>query len=140
MNTEHQELEKQLKGAGKVAWTMLKKQRARAERLLPEGKPRYIRCYDNGGESFDRYTVVYTGRWAGKSPWQCFFVGMSANPFHPQGYGQHGEAEGMIDRPSYGHLGKRIKFDDLPADCQRLVLTDYIYLWNIESVELEGRA
>lgn len=105
----------------------------RTERLLPEGKPRYIRCYDYGEQEVDRYTVVYTGRWAGKLPGQCYFVGMSAYPFHPQGYGQHGESDSMIDRPTYGHLGKKIKFDDLPADCQRLVMQDYVSLWDIKS-------
>ena len=30
----------------------------RKENLLPQGTPRYVRCYDNGGETADRYTVV----------------------------------------------------------------------------------
>lgn len=57
---------------------------------------------------------------------------MSSQPFHPQGFGQHGESDSPIDRPTYGHLGKKIKFDDLPEDCQKLVLSDYVYLWNIK--------
>ena len=41
--------------------------------------------YDNGGETFDRFTVYYNepennSLWAGR--------GMSSNPFHPQGFGQ----------------------------------------------------
>lgn len=103
----------------------------RTERLLPEGKPRYVRCYDNGGESIDRYTVVYTGRYRGDG-W-FMYVGMNAAPFHPQGFGQHGESQHQIDRPKYGHLGKKIAFDVLPDDCKRLVLSDYREIWNLKS-------
>lgn len=104
----------------------------REERLLPDGVPRYVRCYDNGGESADRYTVVYTGRYdCARNGYQ--YVGMSENPYHPQGFGQHGEStDGPIDRPSYGHLGKRIQFMDLPEDCRKLVLSDYRELWKLE--------
>lgn len=92
--------------------------------------PRWIRCYDNGGRSFDRYTVVYTclGHKKGLRG-RCLYVGMSSNPFHPQGFGQHGEADHTIDRPTYGHLGKRITFEQLPPDCQMLVWSDYRELW-----------
>jgi hypothetical protein len=31
------------------------------------------------------------------------------------------------------HLGKRIPFNQLPADCQRLVLSDYRSIWNLPS-------
>ena len=76
-----------------------------------------IRCYDNGGKTADRYTVVYMDyptRHAG-----CYeSVGMSTEPFHPQGFGQHGDA--MPGR----HLGRRIAFADLPEDCQKLVQAD----------------
>lgn len=99
----------------------------RAERLMPNGVPRYIRCYDNGGETADRYTVVYT-RTA-----DYFYVGMSENPYHPQGFGQHGEGkDGPIDRPKYAHLGKRISFHDLPAECRKLVRSDYRLIWRLQ--------
>lgn len=75
-----------------------------------------VRAYDNGGRSFDRYTVVYmdqperAGLYAAR--------GMSEHPFHPQGFGQYCTA--MPGR----HLGKRITLDQLPPDCQRLVKQD----------------
>ena len=76
-----------------------------------------IKCYDNGGKTCDRYTVVYLDCPENKPrTYQC--VGMSASPFHPQGFGQHSIA--MLGR----HLGKRIKFEDLPEDCQKLVKQD----------------
>lgn len=108
---------------------MNKKQKARQDSLLPGGKPKYIRCYDSGPDgSADRYTVVYTRSGDGR----CYYVGMSGSPFHPQGVGMHGEHDSMIDRPTYGHLGKRIKFADLPEDCQKLVLRDYKETWKLQ--------
>lgn len=95
----------------------------RTNNLMPNGIPRYVRCYDNGGETFDRYTVVFS-RAKGRN-----YLAMSANPFHPQGFGNHGE--GVIDRPSYGHLGKKIPFTALPPDCKRAVLSDYRELWGL---------
>lgn len=107
------------------------KHKERTERLVPNGVPRYIRCYDNGGTSFDRYTVVFTGRYTHKTNRAFWYLGMSENPFHPQGFGQHGESEFKpIDTPSYKHLGKKIEFKDLPKDCQKLVMQDYLYLWD----------
>lgn len=111
----------------------------RRESLLPGGAPKYVRVYDNGGETFDRYTVLFTGRYAGRPVGRTEYVGMSENPCHPQGFGQHGEIEGVPDAqrgwpPAIGrkcHLGKRIAFTDLPDECQRVVMSDYIDLWNL---------
>lgn len=121
---------------------MNKIKRARLERLLLGHVPRYIRCYDSGPDSTaDRYTVVYTGLCGGD------YVGMSANPFHPQGVGQHGN--GLIDRvakdrkflwpPAIGkknHLGTRILFNALPDPCRRLVCQDYSDAWGLNFDEV----
>lgn len=113
---------------------------ARAARLMPNGVPRYIRCYDNGGSTLDRYTVVFTGRYAGKARSWVQFVSMSALPYHPQGIGQHGEMDHQIDTNRFGfapaigrtcHLGRRIIFQDLPNDCKCLVISDYQELWGL---------
>jgi hypothetical protein len=79
--------------------------------------PEKILCYDNGGKTADRYTVVYISE-PERQPGTFAAVGMSASPFHPQGFGQHCAAI-----PGK-HLGKRIKFDELPEDCQKLVIRD----------------
>ena len=92
----------------------------RAARLLPEGKPRYVHCYDNGGKSADRYTVVFTGRYRKRTAGEFLHIGANANPFHPQGIGMHCSSPTQIDWPTYGHLGKKITFDQLPDDVQRL--------------------
>jgi hypothetical protein len=79
--------------------------------------PLPIRSYDNGGKTFDRYTVVYMDEPENRPG--CFAArGMSRNPFHPQGFGQY-----CIATPGR-HLGRRIAFKDLPEDCQRLVTSD----------------
>lgn len=120
---------------------MNKRQRDRLNRLLPNGVPRWVRCYDNGGETADRYTVVFTGVYRNGKPKQFVYLGMSANPCLPQGFGQHGEALYPVDSPggrrppAIGrrcHLGVRVRFEDLPAPCRRLVLKDYGNLWELE--------
>lgn len=75
-----------------------------------------LRCYDNGGKTFDRYTVV-PPRWATEereNPHGTFnAIGASEHPFHPQGFGQNCSA--MPGK----HLGKRVKWADLPTDVQK---------------------
>jgi len=101
----------------------------REERFMPNEVPKYIRVYDNGGKSFDRYTVVFTGRYKYRNG--CDYLGMSEHPFHPQGFGQHEWSQDIIDRPTYGHLGKKIKFQALPPDCQKVVVDDYKAIWDL---------
>lgn len=128
---------------------------ARVARLAPGGVPRWVRCYDNGGRdapdgegSLDRYTVVFTGRAApDRAPGiatQYPYLAMNAAPFHPQGIGQHGHtdnqpADTLGRKGAWGgvaigrrcHLGVRIRFEDLPPDCQRCVWSDYAAIWGI---------
>jgi hypothetical protein len=111
--------------------------RERIERLLPKGIPRYVRIYDNEGETWDRYTVVYTGRYPKGEGWahRFTYLGMSTMPFNPQGFCVHGESERPVDTPwapsvgKKGHLGKRILFADLNEDCQKAALQTYVSLW-----------
>lgn len=118
----------------------------RAVRLLPNGQPRYVRVYDNGGETFDCFTAVFTGRYP-KNDQECVYLAMSTNPFDPQGYGMHGFSNRIpidVGHTSLGnlkwppviggkcHLGKRISFADLPPDCKSFVLSEYKDLWGIE--------
>lgn len=109
---------------------------------MPEGIPRYVRIYDNGGETFDRFTVVYSGRYRARGD-DFFYRGMSLRPgpTHPQGYGMSGESPKLLDAqgstwpPAIGrscHLGKRIPFSDLPREHQLVVIRDYVALWRID--------
>lgn len=104
----------------------------RADRLMPAGVPRYVRCYDNGGRTVDRFTIVYTGRYPGRPRGWTLVLGASENPYHPQGVGMHAEYPGAVDRPAYGHLGRRVAFTDLPDPVRRAVLEDYRGLWDLE--------
>ncbi len=122
--------------------------------LLPAGVPKWIRAYDNGGTdnektgSYDRYTVVFTGRYRHKTMNCQWYVTSSADPYWAQGVYVHGEFQaGMhhfpkrqwaVDRPVSSHLGKRIKWDGLPKDVQDAVLRDYLYLWDLGPGRADG--
>lgn len=114
----------------------------RLDRFLPNGIPRYVRVYDNrnmpDGGSIDRFTVVFTGNYPGREG-LCRYLAMSGAPFHPQGFCQHGESDRPIDYPTYGHLGRKINFQDLPGDCQEAVLYDYLDYWELRACDKCGR-
>jgi len=129
----------------------------RQEKFMPNGIPKFVRCYDNGGldadkGTFDRFTVVFTGRYRRRKPdgqFDCWFqhVGMSEFPFSSNGFGQHGEHQTQIDVNRHGfapaigrknHLGKRIPFDQLPPDCQQLVIDDYRDIWDLNGKAVEA--
>lgn len=116
----------------------------RLHRLLPGGYPRYVRCYDAGLDGpTDRYTVVFNGRYGNRLPRserRYYHMGMSAQPFHPQGYCHLADTDHIIDlkdgrwSPGYGdsnHLGKRIHWHELPVDCQKAALHVYKELWDL---------
>ncbi len=119
---------------------MTKRQRERIARLAPDGIPRWVRVYDNGGETTDRYTVVFSGRYSHKTGGEHWVLGMSSAPFSPQGVGLHSSYPEIVDAPGStwapaigrrNHLGLRIPFSDLPTDCRRATWDDYSYLWDI---------
>lgn len=115
-------------------WFARCKKPGRKERLMPNEIPKWIRCYDNGGKTMDRYTVYFTHAHSFGMKGYVVGVGMSEHPFHPQGFGQHF----TLTRYTCYHTctgksgGKRIQFKDLPPDCQRLVLSDYMDYWRLK--------
>lgn len=88
--------------------------------ITVNGKRKVCRIFDTGPDGpVDRYTIAFRG-------WRDHVVGMlypylssSDSPFHPQGFGQHGESRWFL---TGRHLGKRIRFEDLPEQVQRFVL------------------
>ena len=112
----------------------------RLNRLLPNGIPKHIRCYDAGEKIGDRYTIVYTGNFKGRNR-RCHIFGCSGNPFHPQGIGLHDDYGFIIDKPKHGHLGKKVKFETLPKNVKHAIYRDYGDFWqldlnkNIEALE-----
>lgn len=99
----------------------------RLERFAPGGVPKHVRLYDNGGESADRYTCCFKALRLGFFP----YLNMSGAPFHPQGVGMHGEHNQPIDYPRYSHLGKKVKWEDLPHAVQCCIWQDYCDYWDI---------
>lgn len=106
-------------------------------------KTKTIIVLDNGGETWDRYTIIdlYTG-----DMW-----GASARPFHPQGFGQYcGNVADNYWQMAYGsgwrrncppallqrrisaavrhfladcdHVGRRVSLADVPPDVRRIAL------------------
>jgi hypothetical protein len=81
------------------------------------------RIYDNGGETFDRYTLVTKNL---DLSHENDYYGFSENPFHPQGFGQSCGNHPM--ERSYKHLGKLITIKDLPDQARkyvRQIIKDY---------------
>ncbi len=82
-----------------------------------ESAPAHVAAiYDTCGKSFDRYTDCYT--WERERNGDHQARAMSHNPFHPQGFGQ------IVSATRGSHLGKLIRWLDLPPDCQRCVIQD----------------
>jgi hypothetical protein len=76
-----------------------------------------ITCYDNGGETADRYTIVNIDDLEHITADGAIYGALSASehPFHPLGFGQHTSA--MMGE----HLGQEIAFETLPEEVQRFV-------------------
>lgn len=103
-------------------------------------------CFDNGGETFDRYTILNTA--------DGEMIGASDHPFHPQGFGQFcGNVAHNYWVTAYGagwrrgcdekilrkrikyaverflsdceHIGRRIDFDFMPDEVQRFAAQSF---------------
>ena len=83
---------------------------------------------DNGGKTFDRYTVLYKPQLGYlDTEYETYYypyLGMSENPCHPQGFGQHGESKTRLSVWNDKWLGKVIDFEELPTKCQQAVKED----------------
>lgn len=102
---------------------------------------------DNGGETFDRYTII--------NEIDGEMIGASFNPFHPQGFGQHcGNIADNYWNVAYGaawrrdidtrlinkrikyavnlfkndcaNVGKPITWEQLPADVQKFAIQSFM--------------
>jgi hypothetical protein len=79
-----------------------------------------VRIWDNGGKTADRYTILPPAAVRGfrdRGLWEG--IGSDEKPFHPQGFGQHITAE-----PGR-HLGRRIHWNELPADVQKFARQEW---------------
>lgn len=71
--------------------------------------------WDNGGKSFDRYTVILRRAWV-TSPGLSAAIGLSDNPDKPDGFSQCCD---VVEGP---HLGKPIAWKDLSENIQKHVV------------------
>lgn len=87
--------------------------------------PARFRIYDNDGETFDRFTIIDSKCCRVQGIRTYIYLGFSEDPFHPQGFGQHGELSGSSyvehTANNFASMGKRIAGNDLPKQGQRLV-------------------
>ena len=94
-----------------------------------KGEPKRIACYmykQNPKPCADYITVVYThANFAGYPIGTTVYRAMSGKPFHPLGIGLWGETNSCQFKAG----GSRVKFSELPVDCQELVRRDYEELW-----------
>ena len=88
--------------------------------ILVNGKRKVCRIFDTGPDgAVDRYTIAFKG-WRYPSHGMVYpYLASNDVPFHPQGFGQHGESDQFLTGK---HLGKRIRFDALPEQVQQFVL------------------
>lgn len=76
----------------------------------------FIKIYDNGGKTWDRYTILTEPWYFGKS---CDAFGMSSNCESPQGFNQYvGDVYQLSES-----LGKEVDFNKLPENVQGCILT-----------------
>ena len=75
-----------------------------SERVRMSYIDRETDIYDNGGKSFDRYSIVFKNG---------DLVGMSMNPKSPQGFNQFSGNIKEWGLKDLSHLGKKVDFSDL---------------------------
>ena len=94
------------------------------------GEPKRIKCFmAKRNPTTDYITVVYTHAFRlGYPAGTVLYRAMNDTPTHPQGFGQWGETE----RHKFRAGGSRVRFSDLPKDCQDVVRQDYKDLWGGE--------
>ena len=80
-----------------------------------------IKCYDNKGESIDRYTILFMLKKEGANHNEALSLSMSSDPNHPCGVCMWTIAEDGM------HLGDRIDFEQLPTDCRAIVHKEFAY-------------
>jgi hypothetical protein len=101
--------------------------RTQSEKFLDGDCPKgVLAIYDNGGKTFDRYTVFYKPTEPLKDIYAPIgYRGMSEHPSDPQGFGQYGEMAAWEAREYRSSIYRdSCKWTDLPEDVQRCVRND----------------
>lgn len=83
--------------------------------------PEDVVCFDNGGKTLDRFTIIYKKM---KCRGKYQYLGASENPSSPLGFGQHGEIE-TYNAAKLRNVGKKVAFETLPILVQNAVKQDF---------------
>lgn len=94
--------------------------------FLPDGSPRYVRCWDNGGKTLDRYTIQFTRANMFGFKGRAVFVSCNANPY--TGIGYYGDMPLSDFAKSHG---KPITYGLLPEEAKLYIILTYKELWGI---------
>ena len=99
----------------------MKYQPKRSRKQWTQDAPPYVlACYDNGGKTCDRYTVLFGAPiWTPKYGRTVPFLGMSGAPTHPQGFSQWGE----MPSDNRAACGKHVRWLDLPEHIREHVIS-----------------
>lgn len=89
---------------------------------LDDGRRVVCRIYDAGPELADRYTVALKAQRHPRHGLFWPYLASGPAPFHPMGFGQYGEASSPVRG---ARLGKRVRFEDVPADVQKFILLQF---------------
>ena len=87
--------------------------------IIVNGKRKVCRIFDNGGVTFDRFTIAFKGYRVPRNGMVYPYLAASTNPFSPQGFGQHGESKFFL---TGRELGKRVDIDSIPVDVKTFIL------------------
>lgn len=93
----------------------------RSRKRWLEQAPEYVlACYDNGGKTADRYTVLFGGsHWEPRMGRNVAYLGMSGAPTHPQGFSQWGE----MPAHNRSACGKHVRWLDFPENIRKHVIS-----------------
>jgi hypothetical protein len=76
-----------------------------------------VSVLDNGGETFDRYTLSFLSDDGEDS----FMYGASENPFHPCGFGMYVGDGCFPDTDEFPSIGLPVQVHELPLQVQILI-------------------
>lgn len=106
--------------------------RANKKRWLQDAPEYVLDCFDNGGKTADRYTIMFTGSLLIRHPEYSVefkhtfipYLGLSDNPTHPQGFSQWGElkAADAIGYREGVRRNERVRWLDLPEHIRQHII------------------
>ena len=101
--------------------------RRQSKRWLDADCPADVLAIFDDPRTVDRFTIFYRDPICGDTYANMYlgYVGASEYPFHPQGFGQHGEMQAHeVAQYRYANGHRKAKWSSLPDDVKQLVRQD----------------